>query len=57
MAHHHVWSFDRSCGARVCDECGEHKDLARCYCGWSLSGFDGRAELEELGEVIDPGAL
>jgi hypothetical protein len=28
--------------------------MARCFCGWSLSGGDGRAELEEMGEVIEP---
>lgn len=41
------------CGAKVCDLCGDHKGLARCWCGWSLSGGDGRVELEEMGEVID----
>jgi hypothetical protein len=28
--------------------------LARCYCGWSANGGNGRAELEEMGETIDP---
>lgn len=41
------------CGAWICDNCGNHEGLARCYCGWSLSGNDGRRELEELGETID----
>jgi transposase InsO family protein len=45
--------FNTYCGARVCCECGHHKGFARCYCGWSVSGQDGRRELEELGETID----
>jgi len=28
--------------------------LARCYCGWASSGGDGRKELLEMGETIDP---
>lgn len=43
----------RECGVPVCEECGKHEGLARCFCGWSESGEDGRAELEEMGEVID----
>jgi hypothetical protein len=46
--------FSTYCGARVCDDCGHHKGLARCYCGWSASGGNGRAELEAMGETIDP---
>lgn len=42
----------RSCGAYVCDTCEKHVGLARCYCGWSASGRDGRAELIEMGETI-----
>jgi hypothetical protein len=30
--------------------------LDRCYCGWSVSGGNGREELEEMGEVIEPDA-
>lgn len=43
------------CGVMVCenDECGYHDGLARCYCGWSLSGNNGRRELEEMGETIE----
>ena len=33
------------CGANVCDDCEYHDGLARCYCGWSESGGDGRQEL------------
>lgn len=42
------------CGAYVCWSCDHHDGLTRCYCGWSESGGDGRAELEEMGETIDP---
>jgi hypothetical protein len=45
----------RYCGVRVCDECGRHKGLARCYCGWSETDpGQGRQELEEMGETIEP---
>lgn len=47
-------AFSRYCGAHVCLVCDRHAGLARCYCGWAESGGDGRAELVELGEVIDP---
>ena len=40
------------CGAYVCATCGKHVGLARCYCGWSATGRDGRQELIDLGEVI-----
>lgn len=46
-----TWS--RHCGAWVCDTCDNHIGLARCYCGWSQSGGDGRRELEDLGENIE----
>ena len=45
--------WERYCGAFVCQDCDEHKGLARCYCGWSRSGGNGREELEEMGEVIE----
>lgn len=45
---------NNSCGAKVCDECGDHKGLERCYCGWAADGGNGRSQLEEMGEVIDP---
>ena len=50
--------FSRHCGVYVCDDCNAHIGLARCYCGWSASGSDGRRELEEMGETIgdEPGA-
>jgi hypothetical protein len=52
-AHVHAYRVDRSCGVDVCDECREHKGLARCFCGWSRGGGDGYAELVELGERIE----
>jgi len=48
------YCFNRYCGCMVCGECDDHKGLARCYCGWSLSGRSGYAELEEMGETIEP---
>ena len=47
------YTFSRHCGANVCLACDDHKDLARCFCGWSISGGDGRRELEEMGETIE----
>jgi hypothetical protein len=52
MACNHEWVFSRYCGVRCCTECNEHKGLARCYCGWSRNGGDGRQELVEAGETI-----
>ena len=49
----HEYHLVRYCGADVCDHCGEHKGMDRCFCGWSRYGGDGRAELEEMGEQID----
>lgn len=46
--------FVHGCAAEVCDDCDHHKGLARCWCGWSASGGDGRRELVEMGETIDP---
>lgn len=48
------FSFSRFCAANICDNCGNHEKLARCYCGWSQSGGDGYQELIELGETIEP---
>lgn len=43
------------CGAYVCQECGHHLGLARCYCGWSITDPGrGREELTDMGETIDP---
>tara|TARA_R100001143_G_scaffold61724_2_gene63256 strand:- start:1205 stop:1309 length:105 start_codon:yes stop_codon:yes gene_type:complete len=33
-------------------ECDDHEGLARCYCGWSMSGGNGYEELVEIGEEI-----
>ena len=48
------FEFSRYCAAEVCIHCGSHKGLARCYCGWAESGGDGRQELIDLGETIEP---
>lgn len=53
MPHAHDYEFDRYCGAKVCADCGEHKGLDRCYCGWSRYGGNGRQELIEMGETIE----
>ena len=45
--------FARNCGANVCDHCGAHQRLVRCFCGWAASGGDGYRELLECGEVIE----
>jgi len=47
-------SYSRYCAVDCCEDCGYHDGLARCYCGWSLSGGDGYNELLELGETIEP---
>ena len=52
--HEHGYEFNAYCGAHVCD-CGDHRGLARCYCGWSLTQpGDGYQELIEMGETIEP---
>ncbi len=50
----HEYYFSSYCGAEVCHKCDHHKGLARCYCGWSADGGDGRRELVEMGETIEP---
>lgn len=45
------WSL--FCGAKVCQKCGYHVGLARCFCGWSSTGRNGRQELVEMGETIE----
>jgi hypothetical protein len=50
----HTYEFSRYCGAYVCGDCGDHRELARCYCGWSrTSPGRGRQELIEMGETIE----
>lgn len=44
---------DRVCGAKICYNCGDHKGLARCFCGWSTTGGNGKTELIEMGETIE----
>lgn len=51
----HEYELRRYCGAFVCWKCDDHRDLARCYCGWSkTSPGRGYAELIEAGETIEP---
>lgn len=45
--------MDRSCGAYVCLDCGDHENLARCYCGWAKDGGDGVAQLRAMGENVE----
>jgi len=48
------YEWSRHCGAKVCLDCGDHKGLARCFCGWASSGGDGYQELLDMGETIEP---
>ena len=55
MKHHgldHEYYFHKGCGAYVCYDCDEHRDLVRCYCGWSKTGEDGYQVLIEMGEQV-----
>jgi len=52
--HTHDYEFRNYCGASVCIDCDDHKGLARCFCGWSLSDGNGYNELLEAGETIEP---
>ena len=47
-------TFNKYCGAMVCQNCENHDRLARCFCGWSAYGGNGRQELIDMGETIDP---
>ena len=50
-----IMRWSKYCGVLVCDLCGTHKGLARCFCGWSSTNpGKGREELEAMGEQIDP---
>lgn len=49
-----IATFSRYCGAWVCEKCGKHLGLCKCYCGWSETGGDGYRELIEDGETIEP---
>lgn len=33
----HEYQLHRTCGVQVCVLCGDHKGLARCFCGWGLA--------------------
>ena len=46
--------FNRDCAAHVCETCGHHVGLERCWCGWSLTAPGrGREELEAMGETVE----
>lgn len=47
-------AFNNYCAAYVCNVCSSHVGLARCYCGWAESGGNGRQELIDMGETIEP---
>jgi len=47
-------SEQRHCAASVCDTCGHHNGLARCYCGWAADGGNGYEQLVAAGETIEP---
>lgn len=49
-----IHHFSTYCGAYICGGCGEHHKLSRCYCGWAADGGNGRQQLEEMGETIEP---
>ena len=51
-----VMTINPECGVFVCmnETCNHHEGLARCFCGWAVDGGDGRRQLEEMGETIDP---
>ena len=58
----HVFVPVINCGANVCQLCALHahlsgsgeirQELARCWCGWSADGYNGRGELAEMGETL-----
>jgi hypothetical protein len=39
--------FNSYCGAFVCDVCGHHHGLARCFCGWNKHTADPEAMYQE----------
>ena len=52
-SHMYTTRIDKECGAFICILCGYHKDMVACYCGWSITGLDGRKYLEDKGEDIN----
>jgi len=45
----HDYEFSTFCGAHVCEKCGDHRGLARCYCGWGLE--PGERLPDDIGEA------
>ena len=52
-AHKYPQRIDKECGVWICIHCGYHKDIIACYCGWSITGLDGRQYLQDKGEDIE----
>ena len=57
------WDVSNTCGAWIC-RCGAHYSyhgrdkapgpmLARCFCGWSQNGGNGRQQLIAMGENVE----
>ena len=44
---------DKKCGVLICVICTNHKGIDYCYCGWSITGIDGKKYLQDKGEDID----
>ena len=44
----HDYHWSRYCGAQVCNKCGDHEGLARCYCGFGLQ--PGERLEDDIGE-------
>ena len=36
----HAYEWSPHCGVRVCNCCGDHAGLERCYCGWRRFEID-----------------
>ena len=52
--HQNAVYFSSYCGADVCDLCGHHQKLARCFCGWAADDGNGYQQLIDMGETIEP---
>lgn len=50
---HAVRLSNNSCGAKICNVCGDHEGMDRCFCGWARDGGNGKQQLVEMGETIE----
>lgn len=41
-----TYFFNSYCGAFVCNKCGSHHNLAKCFCGWNVKSKEDIIELE-----------